>query len=591
MMAHMKYRTEWNLGLLYKSEKDPQIEKDMRAIEKACNDFQKKYKGKNFTATAKRLLAALNDYEKLLRITTPKPWWYFTLLTDMNSDNTHAAAMKVKMEQRLNNASNKTVFFMLAIGAIPEHKKKAYLKNQLLARYTHLLETEFDRAKHNLSEKEEQMLTLLTQTSFTMWIDRHQQLIAQQMLTHKGKKIPLTAALYLIPDLPKNERHSLHKQATEALKRIAPSAEGELNAIFNYRKTVDELKGYRYPFSESILNKENDEQEVFDLLDVVKKNFPVSKRFFALHAKLLGEKKVAYPDYRAKIGTIKSRYPFDKAVKIVHETLTEIDPEYGNILNRYLERGQIDVAPRKGKRGGGYCWGIGNLPVYILLNHLETIDSVETLAHEMGHGIHGEMDDHLPYHYQDHSIAVAEVASTFFEQAAGETLMQSLSDEERLIFLHSKISGDIHTIFAQIIGFNFELELHETARKEGQLTKERMAQLMQNHLKSYMGDAVDVTEDDGYRYTSWLHIRLIFYLYSYAYGQLVSRALYERWKADHSFAAKVKEFLNAGKSKYPKDIFKDIGITVDKKFFETGIKGIARDIDELEKLAKKLKKI
>jgi oligoendopeptidase F len=114
---------------------------------------------------------------------------------------------------------------------------------------------------------------------------------------------------------------------------------------------------------------------------------------------------------------------------------------------------------------------------------------------------------------------------------------------------------------------------------------------MQKNLKSYVGKEVEVTEDDGYFYVYWSHIRRFFYVYSYAYGQLISRAMYEKWKTDPSYAKKVEQFLSAGKSKSPKDIFASIGIKTDKAFFEQGLKAIEADVIKLEKMAKKLGKI
>lgn len=553
--------------------------------------FAKKYRTKNYTASPKTLAQALREYEIFLRTSTPKPWWYFRLKTDIDSDNSYAAAQAIAVEQRINAAGNQVAFFLLGVGAIPPTRRKLFLRDPSLARFSYFLKTVFDHSQHMLSEKEEQLETLLSQTSFTMWVERHKQLVNQQTVVFKGKTLPVSEALSRLSDLPKTDRHVLQKKINERFKAVSHSAEGELNAIFAYRKVVDERRGYKYPFSASLLEKENDEKEILDLVSVVKEYFPVSKRFYRLHAKLLGEKKIAWPDYRAKIGNIQRSFDFDTAVEIVKNGLSKVDPEYGAILMRYLKEGHIDVYPRKGKNAGGYCWGMGELPIFILLNHTGTIDSVETLAHEMGHAIHGELDAALPFHYQDHSAAVAEVASIFFEQLVTDELLPTLSEKEQLVLLHKKINGDIYVVFGQIIGFNYELELHETARREGQVTKEKMAALMKKHLESYLGDAVMVTEDDSYRYVMWMHLRLVFYLYSYAYGYLVSRALYELWKKDHSFANQIRQFLSAGKSMNPKDIFKSIGITVDKKFFETGLKGIEEDISKLEKLAKKLKKI
>jgi oligoendopeptidase F len=118
-----------------------------------------------------------------------------------------------------------------------------------------------------------------------------------------------------------------------------------------------------------------------------------------------------------------------------------------------------------------------------------------------------------------------------------------------------------------------------------------MAVLMNKHMHSYMGDAVELNEEDGYLFVYWSHIRRFFYVYSYAYGLLISRTLYEKWKSDKSYKAKIEQFLSAGGSMSPKDIFKSIGINTNEAFFEAGLKGIEADIIKLEKLAKKYKKI
>lgn len=130
MKENKKY--EWNLGLLYKGPKDPQIEKDMLVIEKACTDFEKKYKGKDFTSSPKKLLAALEDSEQLKeKMLGHKPWWYFALSSHLNSDDTYAAAMATRNEQRISLATNKTTFFELQIAQIPklEQKKSSHLQN------------------------------------------------------------------------------------------------------------------------------------------------------------------------------------------------------------------------------------------------------------------------------------------------------------------------------------------------------------------------------------------------------------------------------------------------------------------------------
>ncbi len=588
----MKYKTEWNLGLLYKNDRDPQIEKDIKAIEAACSAFEKKYKGKDFKSTSKKLEQALAEREKLSEVMNGnKCWWYFALRTDLDSNDSKAGALATKMDQRINIATNKIKFFFLEVAQIAKQDQQKFIQSPLLQPYQYTLERIFNRAKYNLSEKEEQIVSLLSQTSYDMWVDGQQRVLSQETIEHNNETIPLAKATSILADQPKQSRHTLSNKINEALKRNASFAEAEINAVYNFKKVMDERRGYKKAYSETILGYENDEKTIQELVAVVTKYFPLSQRFYTLHAKLIGEKKITMADRGVKIGEIKKRFDFPNAVDLVKNAFSKVDKKYAAYLDTFIENGQMDVYPRKGKKSGAYCWGTALLPTFVLLNHTDDVRSVETLAHEMGHGIHTELSKFQPPRYRHYSTATAEVASTFFEQVAIEDLEAGLSDSEKIVLLHNKTMGDISTIFRQIACFNFEKELHERIRSEGQVNKGDMATLLQKHLQSYTGKSMEVTQDDGYFYVTWSHIRRYFYVYSYAYGQIISRALFEKWKADSSYAPKIEQFLRAGRSMSPKDIFKSIGINTNAAFFEAGLKGIEADIDRLEKLAKKQKLI
>jgi oligoendopeptidase F len=209
----------------------------------------------------------------------------------------------------------------------------------------------------------------------------------------------------------------------------------------------------------------------------------------------------------------------------------------------------------------------------------------------MGHAIHAELSKAQPPIYRGHTISVAEVASTLFENFVFDEIFEKLSEKEKIVALHNKIEDDIQTIFRQIAVFNFENELHETIRDRGDMSKEDIAGLMNKHMKSYLGSAFKLQPDDGYFFVAWSHIRRFFYVYSYAYGQIVSRALYAKYKQNKNYLKKIEEFLKAGGSKSPEAIFRDIGIdTSDPKFFEAGLKNIETDIERLEKMLKNAKK-
>ncbi|MES3005506.1 MAG: M3 family metallopeptidase, partial [Patescibacteria group bacterium] len=192
-----------------------------------------------------------------------------------------------------------------------------------------------------------------------------------------------------------------------------------------------------------------------------------------------------------------------------------------------------------------------------------------------------------PIFYEDCTISVAEVASTFFENILFDYVFPTLSEKEKTTALFGKIQDDMGTIFRQIAFYNYEKEMHALVREKGGLSKDEFAVLYSKHLKMYLGSAFKLTEDDGYGYVYIPHFRDFFYVYSYAYGQLISKAMYEKYKKDPMFIEKVKKFLSAGGSMSPEDIFKSIGIDTSKpEFFEGGLRSIDSDIKLLEKLAK-----
>lgn len=581
----MSIKTSWNLGLLYKSDKDPQIEKDMKAVEAAHTSFEKKYRGKDFVSTPQKLLRALRDFQRLSEISNGKPWQYFSLRTELNSEDSKAGAMATKYEQRMTQAGNRVTFFELETAKISKRKQAAFLKSSLLSHYKYKLKRTFDNAKYLLSEGEEQVIDLLSQTSYTMWIDGNQKVVTKQLVKNNGKSYAISELLAKLDEFPDKQRAEWQKALNSKLKEISNFAEAEMNAICNYKKMLDGRRGFKKPYSATVLGYENEEREIEALVAAVTKLFTISERFYKLHAKLLGKKKLTYVDRSAKIGKIKKKFTFIKTLDIVRRALSSVDPKYGKILDAYVANGQIDVYPKKGKSGGAYCWGQADNPTFILLNHADNAGSVETLGHEMGHAIHTEMAQGQPIYYQKYSMATAETASTFFELVTLAELEKELKGEEKLIFLHNQIRGDIATIFRQIACFNFELALHEKIGKEGQVSGQGIAKLMSEHMQAYLGKATEVKEDDGYSFVQWSHIRRFFYVYSYAYGQLISRTMYEKWKKDPSYGKKVEQFLKAGRSMSPKDIFRSIGInTSDPKFFETGLRGIEEDIKKLEKL-------
>ncbi|OGG55393.1 hypothetical protein A3D62_03370 [Candidatus Kaiserbacteria bacterium RIFCSPHIGHO2_02_FULL_49_11] len=581
-------KAEWNLKLLYASPKDPRIEKDVRKTELAYKAFAKKYRDtETYLKNEQALLRALQEYEALNDQTVPgsRAIDYFSFRHELNSFDTEAEAKVAQLSDRLTKAGNEIVFFTLKLGTIEKKQQGRFLKSRRLAPYRYFLKRIFLESRHQLTEKEEKILNLKSLPARALWIGGREKAENKRTVLFEGKDIPIAEALNLVQTLPVKRRRMLHKAAMGTLQEIGDFAESEINAVFTDKKINDELRGFKHPYSATILGYENDEKGIVNLAQTVTHDFKTSADFYALKKKILKLPHLEYADRSVGIGKVKQTFTFKESYQILREIFHSLGGEYSSILEHFVKEGQIDAFPKKGKSGGAYCANSYGLPTFVLLNHVNSFNSLMTFAHEMGHAIHTELSKSQRSLYQHYTMSVAETASTFFETAAFNTIFEKLSDAEKTIALHDRIQDDISTIYRQIAFFNFELELHLKIRKEGSVPKEKIAEMLNEHMKAYIGKSMKFMPEDGYFFVTVSHFRRPFYVYSYTYGQLISKALYEKFRADPSYMEKIKEFLRAGGSKSPEDIFGDIGInTKSPALFKEGLASVKKDIARLKKL-------
>jgi oligoendopeptidase F len=582
-------KTTWNLGLLYKNETDPQIEKDVRATESAYSKFEKTYKGKtDYLKNETKLLKALQDFEVMIGgLELYKPVRYFSFIQCLNSKDDVARAKVTQLTERYTKNDQKIAFFELSLSKIPKDIQVKFLASKKLAHFHYFLKTIFARSKHNLSEAEEKIMSLKSIPAYNQWVESTEKVVNKATLEFKGKTMPLSEAIFKISDLPLPDRYELHDKVSVVLGTLTDTAESEINAVFINKKIDDELRGYTEAYDATVLGYQNDKKSVKTLVSTVTEANHIAHRFYTLKAKLLGLKKLRYADRAVGIAKEVPKATFEEGVAILREVFGSLDSRYLAILNSFLEKGQIDVYPKVGKSGGAFCAPNQNAPTFVLLNHTDTMEQVSTFAHEMGHAIHTELSKSQPVFYQGYSMSTAEVASTLFESFVFEALLEKMSPEQKIAALHTKINDDIQTIFRQIACFNFELDLHSEIRKKGGLSTPEISALLVKNMSAYLGPAVEMKPEDGFQFVSWSHIRNFFYVYSYAFGQLISKALYVKYKEDKKFITKINQFLTAGGSDSPENIFKSIGIDVTKPdFWKKGLQSIEKDIDMLEKLTK-----
>jgi len=592
----------WDLTPLFKSDNDPRMETERAAVEKKSYEFINAWKDRaDYLEDPAILLQALDQYEQWKRRygVDGNEGYYFWLRTQQDQNDPRLKAQYNKVEEFSKKLENESQFFHLRIARIKPENQRKFLDYAPLRKYRHFLERIFAESRYHLSEPEEKILNLKASPSYSNWtkmtsgfLSREERTVVLEDGARKAR--PFSEIVGLMNSKKKRVRDSAATAFNAVLQKHVETAEAELNSILQNKKIDDELREAPRPDTLRHLGDDIESEVVDALIDAVAKRFAISARYYRLKAKLLKVKKLRYHDRNVEYGEVDTRYPFSKAVDLVSTVMERLDPSFARIFAGFIANGRFDVYPRKGKDSGAFC--IHHLitqPTYILLNHTGKLHDVLTLAHELGHGINNEL-----IREKQHALdfgtptSTAEVASTFMEDFVLEELLRKADDELRLAIMMQKLNDDVSSIFRQVACYRFEQELHGAFRKKGYLSKEEIGRLFRVNMAAYMGTAVEQSEGAENWWVYWSHIRYFFYVYSYASGLLISKSLQNGVKHDPAFITKVKDFLSAGLSASPKNIFAALGIDItDRTFWDRGLDEVEKLLDETTALAVKLGKI
>lgn len=596
----MKKDYRWRLTDLCQNEEE--FTHKRKQIEEANYRFINKWKQrKDYLSNPAVLKEALDEYEVLIRDvgTDGDEGYYYWLSLQLDQTNTDIKAKLNKIEDFSNRIQNDIQFFYLNICKIPQRLHKQFLSYKPLRPYRHFLERAFRESRYLLSDKEERILNLKSAPSHSYWVRMTSGFLSKQervVLNEKGQKEKknFSEIMALINHRDKAVRDRSAEVLNQILKEHLDVAECELNSILQNKKVDDELRGFSRPDMARHISDDIESEIVDSLVESVSGRFDIPAKYYWLKARLLGLKKLKYHERNVEYGSIDKTYTFKDALNLVSKVMRDLDEEFSLILDDFIKNGRFDVYPRKGKAGGAFCAHHRiTQPTYILLNHNNRFDDVLTLAHELGHGINNELikSKQLAINFGT-PLCTAEVASTFMEDFVLKELMKKADHKMRLAIMMKKLNDDVSTIFRQIACYKFEQELHNTFRQRGYLSKDQIGEIFQKHMASYMGDYVEQSKGSENWWVYWGHIRAFFYVYSYASGLIISKAMQREVAKDHSYIQKVKGFLSAGLSESPRRLFSNLGVDIaDSSFWKQGILEVETLLEETIALAKRLRLI
>lgn len=579
----------WNLDDLYPGIDSPQFQHDLSTIVDTCTQFRDRWKGLVASASNEDFRTMLNEYEtiveRLYRMGsyTQLMWSTDTVRPDYGKNLQSVRETGAKASQQL-------VFMTLEIMDLAEDRLQELMQWPGMADRAHWLQTVVQMKPYKLSEEVEQVLAQKNLTARMAWVRLYDEHLSSQVFHLNGEELTQPQIMKKMQSTDRDVRKAASLAISEGLQAGVRTSAFVFNTVLADHATNDALRGHTSWIQTRNLDNEASEATVQALIDSVVSQYELVRRFYRLKQRVLGYDTFEDYDRNAPVEATESFWTWDDARELVLSAYREFHPEAGDIVQQFFDKNWIHAPVMKGKNGGAYSAGtVPSAHPYIFLNYTGTNRDVQTLAHELGHGVHqylsrrnGPLEMHTP-------LTVAETASVFGEILTFTKLMERVSNpEERLSLLMGKIDDMLSTVFRQIAFNRFEDAIHTARRAEGELSVDRLNEIWLETQTAQFGDAVNIQE--GYRFW-WSYISHFMhvpgYVYAYAFGELLVLALYEIYKQDPTgFPDKYMEMLSAGGSKTPAELLAPFGIDIeDPVFWSTGLKVIENFIAEAEQLA------
>jgi len=587
----------WDLSDLFASHDDPRIDTTLKDCHARAEAFATRFRPvleHPETLTATGLLEAMKEleilYEALGRVGS-----YAGLLYAADTTKPEYQNLEQRVEQRSTEIRNLLLFFEIQWLKADYALAERLIADPTLKTYSHYLQSLRRYRQHTLTEPEEKVVNEKDNTGRNAFGRLFSEITSSLSFTlekdGKQEELNLSQILSLLhePDRP------LRQRALDTLYQ-GLSQHGQVltfvyDTLIQDHLTMDRLRQYPDPIAQRHLFNEIDGEAVKTMMAVTEANYGLARDYFGLKAKLLRLPRLALHDQYAPVGKEVRPFPYNQAQQVILEALEAFDPRFRQIAAEFFAKNWIDAEIRKGKRGGAFCASPSpQLHPYILCNYDDNLRDVMTVAHELGHGLHGCLSRKQNYFNYDTPLTTAETASVFGEMLVFDYLLAQQTDPQvQIALLAGKIEDIFATVFRQNVLTRFE-ELAFAARKEKRLTPEALGSLWLDANGKYYGDAVDMP--DGYRWgwsyiPHFIHSR--FYCYSYVFGQLLVLALYRMYKDEgKSFVPKYLALLEAGGSDSPEALLRPLGVDVHKAdFWQKGFEEIDRLVKRLEDLLRK----
>jgi oligoendopeptidase F len=582
-------QSPWLLSDLFPAHAGPEMDAAIANLDAQVAAFEALRPQLTANITAEIFLNLLHHQDSLTRLAY-RIYAFSGLSFSANTQDQAVQTFMGLIEQMMAQMQNRVLFFSLWWKDLDDDNASRLMA--VSGDYQYWLEAMRHFKPHTLSEAEEKIVNIKDVTSAQALHNLYDSITNRYVfkLDVAGETKELTRGELMV--YVRQADPELRAAAYRELYRVYGDDGNILGMMYqtlvrDWRNENIDLRHFTNPIAARNLGNDIPDDVVTTLLDVSRRNASLFQRYFRLKARWLGMERLRRYDIYAPVAQAEKEYPFETAVEMVLDSFTGFNVQVGQLARRVFDAQHVDSEVRKGKRGGAFCWSVNpDLTPWVHLNYQGRADDVATMAHELGHAIHAMLaSEHTVFTFHS-SLPLAETASTFGEMILVERLLAEETDElVRRDLLFRQVDDAYATIMRQAFFAIFEREAHEMVQN-GASVDELAGAYLQN-LAEQFGDAVDISDEFRWEWVSIPHMyHTPFYVYAYAFGQLLVLSLYQQFKAEgESFKPRYLRILAAGGSEAPEKVLAQAGIDIHSAdFWQGGFDVIARWLAQLEAL-------
>jgi oligoendopeptidase F len=583
----------WRLDDLYASREDPRIEADLAAAA-AINGELAALQGAFVGARARagELGALIERGIGLYQDATDRLWGvgaYASLASSTARDDPAWARFEADVRARSAQIAAASLFFSLELNALEDAEIEAALAaHPAAARWRPWLRRVRLARPHELSHDLER-LVLDRAPAVANWVRLYDETLARLQVRAGRESLTLAEALNRLSDADAARRRIAAGGLARALEANLSTFALALNTLAFEKQVEDRWRRYATPAAARHVANEVDAAAVAAMEAAVVASYPrLSHRYYALKARVMGRRQLEHWDRNAPLtAAAPRRYDWAAARGLVLESFDALAPRFAATAARFFDEPWIDAAPRPGKQSGAYSHPVtSRRHPYVFLNFMGERRDVLTLAHELGHAVHQTLAAPQGTLLADTPLTLAETASIFGEGLVFDRLLADASGLERRDLLAGKIEDGLNTVVRQIAFHRFETRFH-AARARGELAAGEIGAIFLEVMGESLGPAIRL--GPGYEvYWSYVShfVHAPFYVYAYAFGNLLVEALIEARRRDPAgFAPRYEDLLAGGGARTYVEALAPFGLDPrDPAFWAAGCARLERLVDEFEAL-------